>query len=107
MRAFLPVPPTSHPAGKLAFFRVRVIARSLRLLARRRAAAGRLGSMNEAECYARCHGARDTDVRIVKLEPRRPRYETSVSGEQLRRDFERLLDARDPTGESGQRAASA
>ena len=63
--------------------------------------------MDEAECYARCHGARDADVRIVKLEPRRPRYETSVSGEQLRRDFERLLDAREPAAHGGQRAASA
>ena len=63
--------------------------------------------MDEAECYARCHGGRDADVRIVKLEPRRPRYETSVSGEQLRRDFERLLDAREPAADGGQRAASA
>ena len=51
--------------------------------------------MNEAEAYARCHGDRDQLVRIVKLPPRRPRYEVLASGEELRRDFEDRLDARD------------
>ena len=31
---------------------------------------------------------------IVKLEPRRPRYELSVTGEDLRREFELRIDAR-------------
>ena len=31
---------------------------------------------------------------LVKVEPRRPRYELSVSGEDLRRDFEARIEAR-------------
>ena len=31
---------------------------------------------------------------LVKVEPRRPRYELSVSGEDLRRDFESRIEAR-------------
>ena len=31
---------------------------------------------------------------LVKIEPRRPRYELSVSGEDLRRDFEERIEAR-------------
>lgn len=56
----------------------------------------RLRPLNEAEAYARCHGTRDTEVRIVKLEPRRPRYELEVSGEDLRRSFEAKLAGREP-----------
>jgi hypothetical protein len=33
-------------------------------------------------------------VRVVRLEPRRPRYELEPSGEQLRRFFEERLDNR-------------
>ena len=33
-------------------------------------------------------------MKIVKLEPRRPHYELSVTGEDLRRDFEARIDAR-------------
>ena len=73
-----------------------MIGRSLRLLARRQPRASRLPEMSEAECYARLHGQRDADVRIVRLEPRRPRYETHVSGEELRRRFEERLNAREP-----------
>jgi hypothetical protein len=54
----------------------------------------RLRPLTEAEAYARCHGRRETDVRIVKLEPRRPRYELDVSGEDLRRSFEQKLEGR-------------
>jgi hypothetical protein len=56
----------------------------------------RLRPLTEAECYARCHGTRDTEVRIVHIEPRRPRYQLQVSGEDLRRSFERKLAAREP-----------
>ena len=56
----------------------------------------RLRPLNEAEAYARCHGTRDTEVRIVKLEPRRPRYELEVSGEDLRRSFEAKRAGREP-----------
>jgi hypothetical protein len=55
----------------------------------------RLRPLTEAEAYARCHGRRETDVRIVKLEPRRPRYELDVSGEDLRRSFEQKLERRE------------
>jgi len=55
----------------------------------------RLRPLNEAEAYARCHGDRGPEVRIVHIEPRRPRYESNVSGEELRRSFEQRLDARE------------
>jgi len=55
----------------------------------------RLRRLSEAEAYHRCHGERVTDVRIVHLEPRRPRYEMPVSGEDLRSAFERKLDGRE------------
>jgi hypothetical protein len=51
--------------------------------------------LSEAECYARCYGGWDPTVSIVKLEPRRPRFPTTVSGEELRRRFEARIDARD------------
>lgn len=55
----------------------------------------RLRTLSEAECYARCYGDRE-GIRIVSIEPRRPRYELDVTGEQLREKFEELLDAREP-----------
>ena len=55
----------------------------------------KLKPLNEAEAYARCHGDRDELVRIVKLPPRRPRYDVLESGEELRRSFEDRLDARE------------
>jgi hypothetical protein len=51
-------------------------------------------SLTEAECYARCYGSRDDLVRVLRLEPRRPRYELKPSGEELRRFFEERLDDR-------------
>ena len=54
----------------------------------------RMRSLSEAECYARCYGTRDEQVRIVRLEPRRPRYDMKPSGEELRRFFEERLDER-------------
>jgi hypothetical protein len=62
-------------------------------LRRRRPAVRPIG---EVQAYARLHGDRGGDVRIVKIEPRRPRHELRVSGEQLRRGFESRLDARRP-----------
>ena len=64
----------------------------MRLLGRRSG----LTPLDEAAAYARCHGNRDNDVRIVKLPPRRPRYDVLATGEELRQLFERRLDARDP-----------
>lgn len=55
----------------------------------------RLRPLNEAEAYARCHGSRGSEVRVVHVEPRRPRYETRVTGEDLRRSFEERLEARE------------
>jgi len=42
----------------------------------------------------RCYGGWEPTVTIVKVEPRRSRYETAVSGEGLRREFEERIDAR-------------
>jgi hypothetical protein len=53
-------------------------------------------AIGEAQAYARLHGDRDGDVRIVAIEPRRPRHRLRVSGEQLRRSFETKLDGRRP-----------
>ena len=58
----------------------------------------RLRPLNEAEAYARCHGERGPEVRIVQIEPRRLRYDLGVSGEDLRRSFESRLDARERVG---------
>jgi hypothetical protein len=54
----------------------------------------RLRTLSEAECYARCYRGWDPTVTVVRLEPRRPRFPTTVSGEDLRRDLEERLDAR-------------
>ncbi len=54
----------------------------------------RLRSLSETECYVRLYGGWDSTVTPVKIEPRRPRYESSVSGEDLRRDFEARIEAR-------------
>jgi hypothetical protein len=63
------------------------------LLNRRRR---RTRPLAEAEAYARCHGDRGNDVRIVRLPPRRPRYLAVLrTGEELRRRFEERLERRD------------
>jgi hypothetical protein len=54
----------------------------------------RLRTLSEVECYARCYGGWDPTVTLVKLEPRRPRYPTTVSGEDIRKLLEERLDAR-------------
>jgi len=40
------------------------------------------------------YGDRTSEVRIVAMEPRRPRYRLRVSGEDLRRQFEEKLGGR-------------
>jgi hypothetical protein len=67
----------------------------------------RLRTLSEAECYVRCYGGWDPTVTIVKVEPRRPRYETSISGEQLRREFEARIEARPEDLRVGPPAAEA
>ena len=59
-----------------------------------------LTPLDEAAAYARCHGTRDSDVRIVKLPPRRERYDVLAAGEKLRRLFEERLDAREPDSDT-------
>jgi hypothetical protein len=60
----------------------------------------RLRSFDEATAYARCHGERDENVRLVKLPPRRARFEDVLSsGETLRQEFENRLDGREPEPE--------
>ena len=57
----------------------------------------RLRNLSEAECYARCYGWRvDEAVTVTRIEPKRPRYHLSVSGELLRSSFESKLDSREP-----------
>jgi hypothetical protein len=54
----------------------------------------RLRTLSETECYTRLYGGWDPTVTVVKVEPRRPRYELNVSGEDLRREFEARIEAR-------------
>lgn len=56
----------------------------------------RLRPLSEAECYARCYGWFDDTVRVVRLDPRRARLVSRLSGEQVRRLFEERLDTREP-----------
>jgi hypothetical protein len=56
----------------------------------------RLRALNEAECYARCYGAHEEAVQVIELVPRIARFETRLSGEEIRRLFELRLDAREP-----------
>ena len=59
----------------------------------------RLRPLTEAECYARCYGGGDENVRVIRV-PARPRKLTTVSGEQLRRLFEERLEQRGPEVEA-------
>jgi hypothetical protein len=56
----------------------------------------RLRALSEKECYFRCYGAGDTMVRVVRIEPQRPRGLARLSGEELRQLFEVRLDSREP-----------
>jgi len=59
-----------------------------------------LRQIGESEAYGRAYGDRTTQVKVVKLEPRRPRYQLKVSGETLRRAFaERLAKRQEADGE--------
>ena len=73
----------------------------------RRGQKNRLPSLSEAEVYARCHGERRDDVRIVKIEPRRPHYEFDASGEVLREAFEKRLDSREPVEDEDESVAES
>jgi len=56
----------------------------------------RLRPLSEAEAYARCYGRGDENVKFVRLERRPPRFDTGLTGEDLRRAFEVKLDSREP-----------
>jgi hypothetical protein len=56
----------------------------------------RLRPLSEAECYARCYGSGDENVRVVRVRPWRRREGARLSGEELRRLFEARLDGREP-----------
>ena len=56
----------------------------------------RLRPLSEAECYARCYGGWEATVRVIRLEPRRPRSDVLLTGEAIRRRFEELFGAREP-----------
>jgi hypothetical protein len=56
----------------------------------------RLRPLSEAECYARCYLGWEATVRVIRLEPRRPRTAVLLDGEALRRRFEEALDSREP-----------
>lgn len=60
----------------------------------------RLRPLSEAECYARCYGGGDENVRVIRLEPRQRRRTGRLSGEQLRRMFEERLDGRETETEA-------
>jgi hypothetical protein len=55
----------------------------------------RLRELGESEAYHHSYGEPSRDVRIVKLEPRRPRYRQVLKdGERLRQAFLQRLDTR-------------
>jgi hypothetical protein len=62
----------------------------------RRKSESRLHQIGEAEAYGRSYGDTSRDVKIVKIEPRRPRYQLKVTGEALRGAFLDRLNKRDP-----------
>jgi hypothetical protein len=56
----------------------------------------RLRSLGESEAYHHSYGDVPRDVKIVKLEPRRPRYQQVLAdGERLRQAFLQRLDKRE------------
>ncbi|HEU4941993.1 MAG TPA: hypothetical protein VFT18_01920 [Gaiellaceae bacterium] len=63
----------------------------------RRRAESRLHEIGEAEAYGRSYGDHSGEVKVVKVEPRRPRYQLKVSGEALRDAFLDRLNRREPT----------
>jgi hypothetical protein len=59
----------------------------------------RLRQIGEAEAYDHSYGEARRDVKIVKSEPRRPRYrEVLADGERLRQAFLDKLEKRDKEG---------
>ena len=61
----------------------------------RRKAESRLHEIGEAEAYGRSYGDQSGEVKVVKVEPKRPRYDLKVSGESLRSAFLDRLNRRE------------
>jgi hypothetical protein len=56
----------------------------------------RLRPLGESEAYHHSYGDAPRDVKIVKLEPRRPRYrQVLADGERMRQAFLQRLDRRE------------
>jgi len=56
----------------------------------------RLHELGESEAYHRAYGDAPRDVKVVKLEPRRPRYrQVLADGERMRQAFLQRLDNRE------------
>jgi hypothetical protein len=56
----------------------------------------RLRPLGESEAYHHSYGDTPRDVKIVKLEPRRPRYKQVLAdGERMRQAFLQRLDKRE------------
>ena len=69
----------------------------MRLFGRKRRR--RLHELGESEAYHHSYGEPPRDVKIVKLPPRRPRYEQVLAdGERLRQAFLQRLDKRAKEG---------
>ena len=59
----------------------------------------RLRELGESEAYHRSYGDPSRDVRVVKLPPRRPRYEQVLAdGERMRQAFLQRLAKREKDG---------
>jgi hypothetical protein len=66
----------------------------MRLFSRRKPKQ-RLRVLGESEAYHHAYGEPPRDVKIVKLEPRRPRYrQVLADGERMRQAFLHRLDTR-------------
>jgi hypothetical protein len=59
----------------------------------------RLRELGETEAYHHSYGERSSDVKLIKLEPRRPRYrQVLADGERLRQAFLQRLNSREKEG---------
>jgi hypothetical protein len=61
----------------------------------RRKTDSRLHEIGEAEAYGRSYGDQSGEVKVVKVEPKPPRYDLKVSGESLRSAFLDRLNRRE------------
>ena len=71
----------------------------------RRNRAARLPEIGEGEAYDHSYGSQSGDVKIVKLEPRRPRYRRVLgNGERLREAFIERLERREEVSATSESA---